>query len=145
VKRDARLHGLTSEHHHALVLVRRLRAGARASAAEARLLLTEAWSLTLEPHFAVEEELLLPELAAAAPALVARTRDEHGSLRDLVAALPATADPEALLLAFASALERHVRFEERELFDACERLLTPATLARVAEHRPHNPGRVAAE
>jgi len=144
MKRDARLHGLTSEHHHALVLVRRLRATARASIGEARLLLTEAWELELEPHFAVEEELLLPGLAGAASELATRTRREHERMRELVAILATAADPWSVVLAFADLLERHVRFEEGELLGACERHLPPAALARVAEHRPHNPGRAAA-
>jgi hypothetical protein len=144
VKRDQRLHGLTSEHHQALVLARRLRAGARTALAETRLLLTEAWDLTLEPHFALEEELLLPGLEAAEPDLVTRTQREHAHLRELVSSLPSSADPGAVLLTFADALERHVRFEENELLVACERLLPPAALTRVAEHRPHNPGRAPA-
>lgn len=140
MKRDARLHGLTSEHHHALVLVRRLRAGAPSALAQTRMLLAEAWDVTLEPHFAVEEELLLPGLEVAEPGLVSRTRREHAELRELMTSLPVVADPGCVVLAFAHALERHVRFEEGELFAACERLLSPAMLARVAEHRPHNPG-----
>ncbi|RPJ85573.1 MAG: hemerythrin domain-containing protein, partial [Acidobacteria bacterium] len=60
MKRDIRLHGLTSDHLHALVLSRRIREAAargRLDSAPMRRYETE-----LSPHFAVEEDELLPAL-----------------------------------------------------------------------------------
>jgi len=71
----------------------------------------------LAPHFALEERVLLPALVRAGRAdLAARTIDEHTDLR------VALASP----LRFAELLEAHVRFEERELFPACEELVPDA-------------------
>ncbi|MCA9774776.1 MAG: hemerythrin domain-containing protein, partial [Myxococcales bacterium] len=69
MKRDPRLHGLSSDHHHALHLARRAVETARGARGEdpvalrreARAIFTEE----LAPHFAVEERILFPALAAA--------------------------------------------------------------------------------
>ena len=85
MKRDPRLHGLSSEHHHGLVLARRV-AQARLEAASVR----QRFDAELEPHFQLEEEALLPALeAAGAVALAARTRREHAELRQLDATVVA--------------------------------------------------------
>ena len=107
--RDVRLRGLSSEHHAALVWARRLRRGVD------REPLAERFARELEPHFAVEERWLAPALVdAGQSALATRLLAEHALLRRLVASEDHAA--------FAEALFAHVRFEERELFPACERL-----------------------
>lgn len=132
MKRDRGLQGLSSDHHHALVLARKAASGASDAAA----LVREAWQRELRPHFDVEEQLLLPALAAAGEAeLVARTRREHEQLAGFVAALDG-GDPAAALEGFGRALEEHVRFEERVLFDTAQRVLDPAALAAVGHRRP---------
>jgi iron-sulfur cluster repair protein YtfE (RIC family) len=138
MKRDPRLQGLSSDHHRALVTARRLARGAAEGrggadlAREAR----EAYARDLAPHFAVEEEVLLPALEeAGARALAERTRREH---REMRADLEAADGTEALerVASFARRLEAHVRFEERDLFVAAERL--PAgVLDRVGARAPH--------
>ena len=141
MKRDIRLHGLSSDHHHALVLARRIReAAARgelglALAAHAR----ERYDAELAPHFAVEEEELLPALAAAGRQdLAERTRGEHEALRAHLRA--AEAGELARLGQFAALLEAHVRFEEGELFPACEALAGDEVLGRVARRAPKGKG-----
>lgn len=115
MKRDFRLHALSGEHHHALVLARRARRGM--SVAELRYEFQ-----TIEEHFAKEERILLPALTRAGRAdLAARTLDEHSDIRH------ALSDP----LKFAELLEAHVRFEERILFPACEELIPQALDALV--------------
>lgn len=122
MKRDARLMGLSSEHHHALVLARR--------ATRNQLTLAEAqrrFDEELAPHFAVEEELLLPALRnAGAVELADRTRAEHAEIRAALA--------RADLAELGRLLTEHVRFEERELFPACETLLAPSVLDAVGAH-----------
>lgn len=114
MKRDARLQGLSSDHHRALVLARALRSGTAPA--------LDALRAELEPHFRIEEDVLLPALEAAGErALAERTRDDHTFLRSAPAG-------EAL----AERLEAHVRFEERELFPRCEAVLDGAVLDEVA-------------
>lgn len=141
MKRDYRLRGLSSEHHHALVLARWVRSRRApewsAGAGEA---LGKRFAAELAPHFAVEEEILLPALlATGAGELVDRTLADHAALRGL-SERAAKGDGEAAA-AFASRLTAHVRFEERELFPACERLLPAEVLERVGELRPPPGGR----
>lgn len=131
MKRDPRLHGLTSDHHQGLVLARRIARGSLDAAAVRQRFETE-----LEPHFLAEEELLLPALAAAGePALVARTERDHAALRAHLAA--AQRGEPGRLAAFAALLEEHIRFEERELFPAAESRLPRSALDGIEQRRPH--------
>lgn len=134
VKRDPRLQDLSRDHHHALVLARQSRMAAKGTDDEVHAQL-EAARAKLEhdllPHFAVEEELLLPALEAAGCLdLTERTRVDHARLRDL---LRDDQDARERLRRFGQLLRDHVRFEENELFPAAEGRLDAGTLTAVAE------------
>lgn len=130
MKRDPRLQSLSSEHHRALVLARRLAALAQVAAADGARELQAAFAQQLEPHFHVEEELLVPALLAAGQsALARRLADEHASLRASATAIAAGEYPR--LVDFANGLTEHVRFEERELFPCCEQCLPDSVLDAV--------------
>ena len=137
MKRDIRLHGLTSDHHHALVLALRIKEATATGELPPELVADarRRFDAELLPHFTVEEEELLPALAAAGRQdLVERTLLEHVRLRDHLQA--AEAGQLTRLSEFGVLLEAHVRFEERELFPACEALAGDEALARVAERAP---------
>lgn len=124
MKRHSDLQDLSREHYAALKLAlaakRAALAGDPAAVAGAAALCRQAYASELEAHFAVEESQLLPRLAAAGQdELVHRTADEHRQLRQLARQLEA-ADA-AILLRFSECLSAHVRFEERELFEALQR------------------------
>lgn len=133
MKRDPRLRGLSSDHHHALVLARRIServAEGEPDAVFARLV-TERFERELEPHFAIEEEVLLPALRAAGEtALVERTEADHAFLRVRIA--EAAAGTAGALAVFGERLVEHVRFEEVDLFAACEAKLAAEVLEEVA-------------
>lgn len=137
MQRDARLHGLSSEHHHALVLARSmaaLAAGGRATAADGRAL-AERFARELEPHFRIEEDVLLPALRAAGEqALVQAIETDHAFLRQQAAR--AAAGHLDDLAAFAERLAEHVRLEERRLFPVCEAVLPGHVLDEVARRAP---------
>ena len=125
MKRHPDLRPLSDDHHGALVLARRTRRAAeRADDASA---LAAQWqdvcrkfAAELEPHFEIEERWLLPRLEAAGEtALVERNCAEHARLRELVRQGASA----TVLAEFAALLERHVRFEEREVFVRFEALL----------------------
>lgn len=121
MKRDPRLHGLSSEHHHALILVRRLRRRRGRWTEQDGLRLERRFASELDPHFRVEEEALLPAIRLAGSAALAdRTLEDHLHLRNRVKA--AGRGDGSAVEDFASRLYEHIRFEERELFPACERL-----------------------
>jgi hypothetical protein len=138
VKRDPRLHGLSSDHHHALVLVWRLRNQMTDAAAAQRLLheTRETFERDLLRHFEIEERLLLPALRSGGEgALADRTEREHAAIRGAIAAIDGQ-DPAEGLRRFATLLHDHVRFEEGELFVASERVVPGDILDRLAEIAP---------
>ncbi|MCL2344980.1 MAG: hemerythrin domain-containing protein [Desulfobulbus sp.] len=123
MKRSAALRQLSREHHTALSLALRI---AKAAGQEAQnALLADIPALfrnELEPHFQVEEHMLLPPLAQLGEtALVERTLAEHAQLRALAAAIEA--GEVSALTPFGALLQTHVRFEERELFAVAEERL----------------------
>lgn len=137
MQRDLRLRGLSSDHHHALVLVRSIRTdpGARVDAREVARTIAEQFEQKRNSHFQIEEERLLPYLADSARELSERTLTEHRPIRGLVTRLR---DGTAIACSdFADALEAYVRLEERELFPVCEHLFPPHVLDEVARAAPH--------
>lgn len=135
MKRDPRLSGLSSEHHQALVLARSLTGGDTPWTREDGVSLGLRFDTELEPHFKVEEELLLPALLrAGASQLVDRTMQDHAFLRERMTT--ARAGDRSSARAFGERLHEHVRFEERELFPACEALLPGHVLDEVARRAP---------
>jgi hemerythrin-like domain-containing protein len=132
MKRHPVLQPLSDDHHRALILARRLRRlAASGDAVDLRDLSREVrrtFEADLAPHFAVEEEVLLPALRDAGVAdPVDRTLDDHARIRALVAG----AWTDATVRALGALLERHVRFEERELFPAAEQVLSADVLEAI--------------
>jgi len=126
---------LSRDHHSALVLARRCRQAALAQGAvgvdEAWLQVRSVFPVQLEPHFVIEESVLLPALEAVGETqLAARVRQDHASLRALAAVEAATAD---IVEQFGKLLETHVRFEERQVFEVAQAKLPAAALAAIAE------------
>jgi hemerythrin-like domain-containing protein len=139
MKRTRELKPLSSEHHQALLVAFQLRKGlaGHGEAAGAPRDLPGLLSLarrfeetTLRSHFAAEEELLGRHLA---PADMKRLKSEHAELSRLldVARSARPAEQRQALTVFAELLERHIRWEERELFPGCEEGLDPSALSHV--------------
>lgn len=129
MKRHEKLQDLSREHYSALKLAlsakRAAISGHPTQIGEAGTACARAFATDLEPHFLAEETTWLPALRQAGEQdLVTRTEREHAELRQLATRLH-QADAK-VLLAFAESLTAHVRFEERELFQAIERLLKEA-------------------
>jgi hemerythrin-like domain-containing protein len=128
MKRSRELKPLSAEHHQALLVAFQLKKAleGHAEAAGAPKDLPGLVSLArrfeekvFTRHAAAEEELLGAHLTA--PDLK-RLKAEHAELRRLVelARRSPPADLRAALAGFADLLERHVRWEERELFPYAE-------------------------
>jgi hypothetical protein len=131
MKRHPDLLQLSREHHGALKLARDARrAAASGDASEMAALaqrVAQVFPVELDPHFCIEEQGILLLLAQAGQhALVARTLADHAELRRLALAL-ATPDADTLLR-FADLLGAHVRFEEREVFEAAQASLDTHTV-----------------
>jgi hemerythrin-like domain-containing protein len=135
MKRDLGFWGLTSDHHHALVLARRARLASEGtgpvSPEAAWREVVDDWRASIAAHFDAEERLLLPALGRVGEsALVARTLAEHAGLRRVIGEPPE--DRREALERFAELLDAHVRFEERELFEIAQARLTPGELDAIA-------------
>jgi hypothetical protein len=137
MKRSRELKPLSSEHHQALLVAFQLKKGLAGHAESAGaprdlpglLALARRFEeQVLRAHTRAEEELL-GELITEPD--MARLRGEHAEMtRLLEAARTARAgDLRAQLGAFADLVERHVRWEERELFPYAEDHVDEATLA----------------
>lgn len=126
MKRHPELLQLSREHYGALKLARDAKRAAESGkpgdVAALAQRVGQVFAAELDPHFRVEEQGILVQLAQAGEhELVARTLADHAELRRLAAALATPAA--ATLLNFAELLGAHVRFEEREVFEAAQRKL----------------------
>ena len=139
MNRDVRLRALSRDHHHALALARFIAAIDLRSALDTDVvkLVQERFDTEIVPHFHIEEILLRALEGRGVDELVQRTRDEHARMTELVvAATPSDASP---LCELSRRLIDHVRFEERELYPACETHLPAEVLDQVADaHEAHH-------
>ena len=125
MKRSATLQPLSREHHTAISLAksceRAVQSGDVEQIKKTCQRIIQAFSDELEPHFQIEEQTFLPLLQGVEnQSLVQRTLADHQQLRALLDGLRQN-DAQALGL-FGKHLSAHVRFEERELFQALENL-----------------------
>lgn len=130
MKRHPALAPLSRDHHHALVIARRLREADGESAGEAARRFLEHWRVEEEHHFQLEEEVVLAgcgaHLGPGHPA-IARTLREHAQIRADAARLQED-PPLELLHDLGTRLAGHVRFEENELFPLIEAHVPEAEL-----------------
>ncbi len=139
MKRTRELRPLSSEHHQALLVAFQLKKGlaGHPEAAGAPKDLPGLLNLArtfheqlFRTHARAEEELLGTCVTAEA---LARLRAEHAELSRLLDAARAGRSSELRghLAAFADLLDRHVRWEERDLFPYAEGHADGPTLARI--------------
>jgi hemerythrin-like domain-containing protein len=129
MKRHRALQPLSRDHHQALLIAQRLRRAADHDAPVVREAFLRYWREHGQPHFRVEEEVLLPAFAAhgdPGDERVVRMLVDHVCIRHAAQRLERDPDPGlAALHALGSALERHVRLEEREVFPLIEAAMPP--------------------
>ena len=127
MKRSEALKLLSHQHHQGLFAALQLKRVSGESAAEAQRVFLDFYEREGERHFSVEEQLLLPAYARHTefdrPEIV-RVLTEHVDLRRRGQDVEASADPDpSALHELGERLERHIRFEERELFPMIEAAL----------------------
>lgn len=125
IKRHPGLRALSREHHHALLLVWKIREGLRRNVTGERIEKYLHWffSTHIIPHMEFEEKKVYP-LAGNHP-FVTKAIDHHTQLRLLATARSVEANQ---LLALADLLEQHIRFEERTLFNLIQERVPGSTL-----------------
>jgi hemerythrin-like domain-containing protein len=137
MQRSAALAPLSRDHQHALDAALRLRRAEADTLADALAHFQRFFEREGRRHFAIEERLLLPALAADDAEWargVRRVRADHDAIRSAAVALADAKAAGATLAAARSLGERlgdHVRFEESVLFELLERRLAPSELDRL--------------
>lgn len=129
MKRAVELRPLSHDHHRALMLAKRAKEAAADEVGEVWQMIQAEYETYLAPHFAVEEDHLLPAVRQAGGAeLCARVLQDHDTLRGYLNDGP---HDKSTLAAFGQCLFDHVRFEERSLFPFAEAHLSRAELAEI--------------
>jgi hypothetical protein len=142
MKRAPELVPLSWDHHHGLVLARRIAAEVDGPPDAVGALYSDLlafWSAGLLPHFRVEGECLLARLlrhlGEGAPE-VQRVLDDHLGLAGLVATMRDTDDLESrrtALRGFGERLFEHIRWEEDVLFQRTQESLDAAEMAALGK------------
>jgi hemerythrin-like domain-containing protein len=101
------------------------------------------WNNSLKHHFWQEEKSLSPVMQNSdqGEKLLAKMNQDHQSFRSLIARLSQDRDQEKAINEFADLLNRHIRFEERELFTFLQQSLSVPQLNDVGKflHDHHQP------
>lgn len=129
IKRDRSLQPLSREHHHTLLLCWKIRKGFSNGIAPSRIKRYADWFFEhhILPHFRQEEEHVFPILGSEHP-FVRRAVGEH---RKLARLFQDQEDVGKSLGLIEEELERHIRFEERVLFNEVQAMATSEQLDQV--------------
>ena len=134
--RDKNLIPLSRQHQHALALCVRIDRGLQSDQVDLIAWQTEIQAIfeqEIGSHFSAEEEVLFPaasrfpELAAT----VEELRAEHQALRDLFRRAGSRELEKTDLAVFGETLAKHIRKEERVLFEGMQRAMSAEELARL--------------
>ncbi len=134
IKRSESIVKLSREHHFSLLFGWKIRQGLKNNTAPERIVPYALYFLKnhLLPHFKEEEEILF---VPASDSLVMRAKKEHTAIQHLVEELPITKGIQLTeqLRRLADDLDKHIRFEERELFPHLEKILMADQLELIGQ------------
>ena len=138
LKRSKELAPLSREHHDGLLFAWKIKQGlANGTSIETLCNYTRwFWSNHIKKHFKDEETVLAKFLPADNP-LVLQMFNEHAQIRDLIISLDKEPGSGSLQL-LADFVNKHIRFEERELFGYAEKTLTQEQLEEIYKELPHD-------
>jgi hypothetical protein len=140
LKRDPSLIPLSHQHQHGLALTVFIDRGLKAEPTREKGLelaakVARAAEIELFGHFQVEEEILFPAVRPFLESedLLDGLIAEHRIMEDLVARIAGATDEDRipLLRRFGEVLHRHIRTEERQLFEEIQGRLDESQLARL--------------
>ncbi len=132
IKRHEALKPLSREHHHGLLLCWKIREGFRRNIEIDRIkrYTDWFWHHHLTHHFAAEEKFIFSILPPGND-LTRKALAEHRRLKRL---FEDDQDTFRSLSLIDEELERHIRFEERVLFNEVQRVATPEQLQAIKTH-----------
>ena len=141
LKRNPALVSFSKDHHFALLLIWKIKEGLRKNVAHERIrnYILHFFDADLKEHFRLEEELMFQKLPADNKMRI-QAEEEHMYIYRLVAEIKLKVDKESLLH-FAETLDKHIRFEERQLFPFLQETFNHQQLEEISrahkmEHEP---------
>jgi hemerythrin-like domain-containing protein len=139
IKRSEQLAPLSREHHDGLLFVWKIRQGIekKSTLEQMRNYALWFWRHHIKPHFYQEEKILLPHMPHDHP-MRTRLIEEHEHIRELILGLDDEADKRTLVI-LCDLLDKHIRFEERELFGFLEQHLPKETLDEIYRELQKHP------
>ncbi|MDY0090732.1 MAG: hemerythrin domain-containing protein [Flavobacteriaceae bacterium] len=135
IKRHKSLQPLSREHHFGLLLCWKIRTGLKRNIEPLRIkkYTDWFWKTHLIFHFEAEEKYIFSILPHG-DTMVKRAITEHRKLRRL---FENENEVEKSLHAIEEELEKHIRFEERILFNEVQKIATEEQLKLIDEHHKH--------
>jgi len=129
IKRNEALKPLSRDHHHGLLLCWKIRQGFKLNIEPERIkkYLDWFWISYLKPHFEVEEQYVFPVLGSKNE-LVKQALAEHRRLKRL---FENEDDLSKILSLIEEELEKHIRFEERVLFNEIQKVARKEQLQQI--------------
>ena len=139
IKRHQAIVSFSKDHHFGLLLVWKIRQGLNKAVNPERIsnYVTFFFKEDLEKHFKEEEQLLFSKLPAD-DILKKKAEGDHQAIYKLVAAIEKKKDDAILLNQLADELEKHIRFEERELFNHLQGNIKGDDLEAIANRFPNS-------
>jgi hemerythrin-like domain-containing protein len=131
IKRHKAIQPLSRDHHHSLLLSWKIRTGFTKGVEPERIKKYADWFFInhVKPHFEMEEKYMFPILGLENER-IKKAISEH---RRLTRLFNETDEISKSLSLIEEELERHVRFEERVLFNEIQLAATEEQLQKVAE------------
>jgi hemerythrin superfamily protein len=143
MKRAKQLHYLSWDHHSTLMEAFKIQKYANSFSHEELMenknRLINIYKNELLEHFRAEEECLLPKMILSNEVnkeLIRKTLDEHTLIHSQFLMLKNESNPDNLrikLKEIAKTLNDHIRFEERELFEHSQMILSDKDLDEIEE------------
>ena len=135
MKRHVQLQPLSRQHHNGLLMAMLISKGIKKNASLDVMgdFISYGWRDELKEHFEMEESVLIPALEKKSfdPALTSQLLEEHRQLRLIVQKAIDHFATAKDITAFASLLEKHIRFEEKIYFPRAEETLNETELLQV--------------
>ena len=125
-KRAEYLKALSREHHHGLLLCWKIKTGFSKGVSITRMKLYLDWFFNnhLQPHFEIEERYIFPILGNE-NILIKQAIEEH---KLITALFCNTSQIEISIKQIQVDLEKHIRFEERVLFNEIQKATSPENI-----------------
>ena len=141
IKRHKAIVSFSKDHHLGLLLVWKIRQGLKKAISIERIsnYVLSFFTENLQNHFNEEEEMLFCKLPDGDD-LRKQAEADHKAIYKLIVAIRENKNDAYLLNQFADKLEKHIRFEERELFNHLQKNIASEELAEI-EKRLSNDGK----